>query len=232
MSERAPDPDPEADARRLSAQAYAAGDPTGWFEPLYTRARAGAANIPWDRGSPNAMLVEWATAAGLVGEGRRALVIGCGPGRDSEYVAGLGFRTTAFDISPTAVAVARERHPDSSVTYRVADLLALPAKWRGGFDFVLESHNVQALPDPPRARAIAAVGPLVAPGGTLLVLAFARSDGPAPPGPPWPLVRAEIDAFGTDLEPVQVDLVPDATDPADGRWRAQFRAGSRRRSSG
>lgn len=35
-------------------------------------------------------------------------------------------------------------------------------------------------------------------GKTLLVLAVAREEGPAPDGPPWPLTPSEIMAFETD----------------------------------
>ena len=199
-------------------------DPTARFETLYAEARGGRATVPWDLGRPSARLAGWVEANAVRGEGRSALVIGCGPGRDSEYLAGLGFRTTAFDISPTAVAMARERHPDSPVDYVVADLLSLPAAWRGGFDFVLESYNVQALPATIRPAAIAAVAPLVAPGGRLLVLALgpAGDHAQAPDGPPWPLTRGEIDALGAGLVPVEVTLVADPTDPAVSRWQAQF----------
>jgi SAM-dependent methyltransferase len=219
------DLDPDADAHRLSSAAFAAGDSTGWFEALYSEARDGTANVPWDRGAPNGLLVEWAEAKAPAASGRSALVVGCGPGRDSEYLAGLGYRVTAFDISPTAVAMARERHPDSPVDYVVADLLAAPGAWSGAFDLVLESYNVQALPATVRPAAIAAVAPLVAPGGTLLVFAFGpgRDDTPAAEGPPWPLTRAEVEALGAGLDPVRIEHLLDADDPAVGRWQAEFR---------
>jgi SAM-dependent methyltransferase len=207
----------ERDAQRLSAASLAAGDPVGWFDRLYTAARDGRAIVPWDRGRPNAMLVEW--AAGMSGAGRTAMVVGCGPGRDAEFVASLGFTTTAFDVSPTAIELAREQHPGTSVRYEVADLLDLPARWRGGFDFVLESHNVQALPPSLHAQASAAVASLVAPGGTLLVLAAA--DDKVAYGPPWPLTRAEVEAFADDalaLESAEAVVGPDGI----ARWRAVF----------
>jgi SAM-dependent methyltransferase len=227
----------EQDARRLSAAALAAGDATGWFEKLYAEAANGTAEVPWDRGRPAAMLVDWAGQAGLAGDGRAALVVGCGLGRDAEFVAGLGFATTAFDISETAVRVARERHPGSPVDYRVADLLDPPAEWRHAFDLVVESNNVQALPRTLRARAIAAVGTLVAPGGTLLVLSAAavspvKGGGGVlewaasehdDDGPPWPLSRAEIEAFATGgLRETSLAEVPAPDDPLFRRWRATF----------
>ncbi|UQU61572.1 class I SAM-dependent methyltransferase [Couchioplanes caeruleus] len=220
--------DREPDTRRLAARSLAAGDATGWFEKLYAEAAAGTAEVPWDVPAPSRHLAAWAQARGLDGHGRRALVVGCGLGRDAEFLAGLGFAVTAFDISGTAVRTARQRHPGSAVTYVVADLLDPPAAWRGGFGLVLESNNVQALPADVRARAIANVGPLVAPGGTLLVLAAAATGSAE--GPPWPLSRAEIDAFGGEgpggaaLETVSVERIADGGETLVARWRAEFRA--------
>ncbi|HEX5205148.1 class I SAM-dependent methyltransferase [Paractinoplanes rhizophilus] len=210
------------DTRRLATASLARGDATGWFEELYAEAGQGRADVPWDRPAPSANLL----SAGLPrGEGRRALVVGCGLGRDAEYVAGLGYATTAFDISETAIRTARARHPESPVDYVVADLLAPPAQWRHGFDLVVESNNVQALPRDLRAAATANVAGFVAPGGTLLVLAAAARE-PAGEGPPWPLTRAEVEAFaGDELRAVEVALLPAPDDPLVERWRAIFRGG-------
>ncbi len=38
-------------------------DPTGWFEPLYAAAERGEREVPWDRGEPRDLLVEWAVGA-------------------------------------------------------------------------------------------------------------------------------------------------------------------------
>jgi SAM-dependent methyltransferase len=209
------------DARRLAAASLSAGDATGWFETLYAQSRAGAADVPWDVPEPSAQL----RALGLPpGAGRSALVVGCGPGRDAEYVAALGYRVTAFDISATAIGLARERHPGTAVDYVVADLLDPPASWRQAYDLVVESNNVQALPAGVRAAAIATAGTFVAPGGTLIVLAAAAtrpdSDGA---GPPWPLTRDEIDAFATgDLRPVSIERTAAAGTGLPIRWRAVF----------
>lgn len=199
-------------------------DPTGWFEPLYAAAAVGEAQIPWDRDVPGGVLLEWAQARDLDGRGRRAVVPGCGGGADAEFVAGLGFETVGFDIAPTAIELARRRHPGTSVEYVTADLLDLPGEWLGAFDLVVESINVQALPDPPRPRAIASVAQLVAPGGTLFVTEAVRDEGEAPAdGPPWPLTRAEVESFGAGgLEQVRIEIVEDPRQPGSRRWRAEF----------
>lgn len=223
----------EVSANRLAAESLAEGDPTGWFERLYAHAAAGEATVPWDRDEPNALLVGWAGrgAAEGVGVGKRALVVGCGLGRDAEFVAGLGFRTTAFDVSPTAVAGARARFPGSVVDYVVADLLEPPAEWAGAFDLVLESITVQSMPLSVRADAIVNVARTVAPGGRLLVISGIREEGEEAECPPWPLTRAELDSFAVHgLRAAHIERVPrpDAPDAPDAlRWRAEFRRGRR-----
>ncbi|WP_212846904.1 class I SAM-dependent methyltransferase [Actinoplanes ianthinogenes] len=207
------------DTRRFAAESLAAGDATGWFERLYAEAEEGRATVPWDVAAASVNLREFPLPPG---EGRPALVVGCGPGRDAEHLAALGYAVTAFDISQTAIALARERHPDSPVDYRVADLLDPPADWHRAFDLVLESNNVQALPTEIRARAIGAVGEFVAPGGTLLVLAAAATDSPGE-GPPWPLTRAEIDAFATTgLRQISVEELAAPDSRLLARWRAVY----------
>ena len=200
-------------------------DPTGWFERLYVAAEAGEAEVPWERAEPNSRLVTWAEEERFEGGGRTALVVGSGLGMDAEYVARLGFDTTAFDIAPTAIRVSKERFPGSPVNYMVADLLDPPPEWHQAFDFVLESITVQALPPPLHAEATQRVTELVAPGGTLLVLSAAGDESEPPDdGPPWPLTRREVEAFASgDLETVRIEQLHDPNDSFPRRWRAEFR---------
>lgn len=214
---------PEEHAARLAAASIAADDPTSWFEEIYAAAETGQAVVPWDRAAPSRWLTEWAGRQGLTGNGRSAVVVGCGLGDDAEYFSGLGFTTTAFDISPSAVRAAQRRYPGSSVRYTTADLLNLPGDWHRAFDLVVESMTLQALPDPPRDAAIASVGELVAPGGTLIVMARAREPQDPVAGPPWALTRTEIDALGqSGLREVRVEDLRDTEPPLARRWRAEF----------
>ena len=207
--------DPDAHARALAA---ASEGPTGWFEQLYSQAQRGDAVVPWDRGTPHDLLVEW--TANRDGAGRRALVVGAGLGRDSEYLASLHYDTVAFDVSPTAVESTKNRFPATAVDYRTADLLDPPKEWHHAFDLVVESMTVQALPIALHKAAIPRVGSFVAPGGTLLVIAAGREEDTTPDGPPWPLTRAEIESFATD------GLLPHDIARVEGRWRAEFRRGA------
>ncbi len=219
-------------ARHLAAEAVAAGDPAGWFETLYAEARAGAAVVPWDDGQPNPHLARWAVAAAersVVGPGRRVLVVGCGVCDDPGFLAGFGCEVTAFDVSPTAVAEARRRFAGSPVDYQVADLLAPPPGWAGAFDLVAEVYTVQALYGKARAAAIEALPGLVAPGGTLLVIARATDEEDPVRDPammPWALTRGELEAMaGNLLTARSIEKFLDDEDPPKLRWRAEFSRG-------
>ena len=137
-------------------------------------------------------------AAGA-GSGRRAVVVGAGLGADAELPASRGYETVALDMAPTAVQLARARHPGTTVEYRVADLLDLPQELVQAFDLVVDAFTVQALPRSLRADAVAAVRSLVAPDGDLLAVQFELPDGASrEDGPPWLLTRDEMEAFGGD----------------------------------
>jgi len=105
-----------------TARALAAGDATGWFEQLYAAGARGRVPMPWSRRDPHPLFVDWAQRRAVRGAGRRAVVVGCGLGADAEYTARLGFDTTGFDISATAIRLAGQRFPHTTVDYQVADL--------------------------------------------------------------------------------------------------------------
>lgn len=211
-------------AQRLAANSIAHGDATGWFEALYAAAEQGTATVPWASFAPMPRLVS--ALAGQPGAGR-ALVVGCGLGDDAEHVASLGFTTTAFDVSPTAITSARSRFRHSTVEYLVADLLAPPRHWAGAFDLVVEVFTIQVLTGAARRTAINRLAALVAPGGRLLVIAGARDEQDPPGEMPWPLTRTEIESLqehGLTMQSI-VDFVDD--EPVRGpirRWRAWFTA--------
>jgi SAM-dependent methyltransferase len=212
--------DGDEDARRLSGETLREGDATSWFERLYAQAADGHAIVPWDRRAPHPMLVEWIEQRPDL-SGRRTLVVGCGLGDDAAYLAAQGYRVIAFDISGSAIDAARRRFPTSPVDFRVADLLNPPAEWREHFDLVVETYTTQSLPVRLRPTVVLHVGRLVAPGGTLLVLAVAPDANEQSDGPPWPLSRTDIESFAVEgLKVVSVEEIRDP--PETHRWRAVF----------
>ena len=218
--------DPDVVSRRIAQESLDRDDPTGWFEHLYSAASEGAVVVPWDRGTAHPLLIEWIDEAQPRGAGKTALIVGAGTGWDAERIADCGYDTTAFDISPTAIETARRNHPDSKAHYVTADLLAPPSEWHRAFDLVVEIYTVQALPIPVQPVAITQVTELVAPGGTLLVIAAARPDDQPDAdieGPPWPLTRAAIDSFtAPDLHLIQLSQSPSPVDPTVLRWWAEY----------
>lgn len=201
----------------------ARGDATGWFEELYRTARD-EDDVPWADGEANGQLVSWLHATRPPAEGRSAIVVGAGLGDDAEALAAYGYATTAFDISPTAVAWARRRFPGSAVTYRHADALALPPEWRGAFDLVFEAFTLQALPAELRPVVARNVAGLLAPGGTLLVVATARTLSEVRDGPPWPLAAEEVRELFAGLELVRLEDFGAGEVALARRLRAEFAA--------
>ncbi len=205
-------------ADELGIAAVADGDPTRWYDELWSAGARGDVPLPWDRTTPHPFLAGWTDELGPA-DGRRAVVVGCGLGGDSEHLAGLGWRTTAFDISPAAVDAVRERYPDSTVDYRVGNLLDPDEELVGAFDLVVEIYTVQALHPSLREQASAGVRALLAPGGRALVVQAPREDDEDyTPEPPWTLTRAEMEAVAGDLTVESLETRP-TPDGSGRRWR-------------
>jgi hypothetical protein len=214
----------EEEEERLLRRAIATGDVTGWFDDLYAAGASGRVQLPWSRTEPHPLLVAWAAERRVNGGGLTAIVVGCALGADAEYLANLGFNTTGFDVAPTAIDVARRRHPDTGVHYLTADILDPPNEWCHAFDMVVEIITVQALPPSHHPRAIANIGGLVAAGGTLLVIS--AIDGGQPRkrlSEPDPLDRTGIASFAADglvERSIEDRAVPGQA--GQRRWLAEF----------
>ncbi|MCK2244802.1 MULTISPECIES: class I SAM-dependent methyltransferase [unclassified Crossiella] len=104
---------------------------------------------------------------------REALDIGCGDGLLARKLTAKAKRVTGIDSSPRMIALARELaadHPDLDFIeddFRTADLPA------AGYDFICSVatiHHVDLAP------ALLRLRDLLRPGGTLVVVALARSE--------------------------------------------------------
>lgn len=213
-------------ARQLAARALAEGDPLGWFDELYQKARDEGARVPWADMVPNPHVVPMVEDLFPEGAGRRALKIGCGYGDDAEWLVARGFAVTAFDISPIAIAECRRRFPGSPVDYVVADLFSAPPGWREKFDLVWESYTLQVLPPELRREATLRIPDFLADDGRLFIAARARSEDEPEGLMPWPITRAELAVFSdAGLKELFFEDYVDTEDPPVRRFRACFKKG-------
>ncbi len=205
----------------LSAAAYANGDYTGWFETLYAEAQGNSDAIPWADRGVNGWLIDWIETSQLNLKNLRALVVGCGLGDDAEYLANLGAKVTAFDLSPTAIDWCQHRFPTSQVNYQAVDLFAAPAEWKLSFDLVIEIYTIQALPANIRPKAIDCISNFVAPNGKLFVVCRGRDPEDACDNLPFPLTKDELHKF-TNTGLTQISFA-DSIDTLDTSPARRFR---------
>ena len=187
----------------MAREAESKSDPLIWFEELYKSSEGNEEMIPWSNGEPNHLLVEWLEDKPPQG---RALVVGCGLGEDAAYLSELGWKVTAFDISPTAIRWARKNYANLDIEWRVEDLLKLPTEWKRKWDLVVEVHILQAIPEEIRVMAAPFLPSLLAPGGRLVSVGRVGNSGVKTTGPPWPLTREFISSIGGDLENTSVNM--------------------------
>ena len=171
------------------------GDALGWFDALYKEAAGDNEKIPWADLTPNKYLQIWAEQTNLQGNNRNALVVGCGLGDDAKFLHDLGFKVTAFDISPTAIEWARKLHSKTDIKFFTADLFDTPKEWFAAFEFVLEVYTIQPLPLEMRPKVIDAIGNFVEFQGILVVVTRGREDDEIPPELPWALSKKDLSRF-------------------------------------
>ena len=188
---------PQAERHDHGAGA-SAEDPAVFWEALYS------AEGPRWSGRPNAVLEQ--AIAGL--SPGRSLDLGSGEGGDVVWLAGLGWDASGIELSPTAVARAREAAVERGVAERtrfivgdLADWAEEPARVDGAdepFDLVTASF-LQSPVELPRAGILAAAAGRTAPGGTLVVLAHAAA-------PPWASGHdGEFPSPASELEALRLD---------------------------
>lgn len=100
--------------------------------------------------------------------------IGCGPGRVTAYLHGLGLRAFGVDLSPQMIALARRSHP--GLRFEVGSMLDLDLP-DGSLGGALAWYSTIHLPDERLPAAFAEFRRVLAPGGYLLV-AFQAGDEP------------------------------------------------------
>lgn len=180
-------------------------EPTGWFDSIYKEAKGDYKAVFWADLEPSPYLIEWLKKEVIQKKEKKAIVIGCGVGDDAEALSQFGFDVTAFDISPSAIELCKNRYPNSKVQYIVANLFEYPKRWFRSFDVVYECNTIQVLPGKYRVQARESISSLVGNHGYALISCRSRNSGEQEDDIPLPLDKKEIDAF------VQEDLLQEVS---------------------
>ncbi|MCG6494949.1 class I SAM-dependent methyltransferase [Kitasatospora sp. A2-31] len=92
--------------------------------------------------------------------------VGCGPGRVTAYLAGLGVTTFGIDLSPRMIELARRAHP--AVDYAVGSMAGLPLR-DAGLGGLLAWYSTHHTPPALLPLVFAEFRRALAPGGRLLL---------------------------------------------------------------
>jgi SAM-dependent methyltransferase len=167
---------------------------------------------PWDIGRPQPVFLGLAEAGAIRG---RVLDAGCGTGEHVLMASARGLEATGIDAAPSAIGAAQRKAADRGLAARflVWDALKL-AELEEQFDTVLDSGLFHVFDDERRARYVEALGAVVRPGGTYLMLCFSdRQPGDWGPrrvrqdeiraafGTGWKVESIEASQLDTNLDP-------------------------------
>ncbi|WP_369184282.1 class I SAM-dependent methyltransferase [Streptomyces sp. Y1] len=134
--------------------------------------------VPFFAAKPDEHLAGY-VEGGTIAPGR-ALDLGCGPGRNALYLASRGFEVDAVDLSPVAVAWARDRAREAGadVRFLCGDAFARAGgELAGPYDLVVDSGCFHHLAPHRRVGYLALLERVLAPGGVLSLTCFAAGEG-------------------------------------------------------
>ncbi len=139
-------------------------------------------------------------------ENLMVLDLGCGTGRNSNYIAGLGNNVTGFEVSTTALDLARTRakHAGIAVQYQHQNIGAVYPITDNSIDLILDVTSSNSLNEKEREIYLSETARVLKPGGYFFVKTLCK-DGDQNakalikknPGP-------EVDTYiNTDMELVE-----------------------------
>ncbi|WP_028225757.1 methyltransferase domain-containing protein [Paraburkholderia ferrariae] len=141
---------------------------------------------PWDQAGVQPQFEAFAAAHPAA----TVLIPGCGNAWEAGWLAGRGRTVRAIDFSPAAVASARAALGPHAAAVEEADFYTYAPPFAP--DWVFERAFLCALPPAQRERYARRLAALLAPGALLAGYFFV---GEPQKGPPFPIVRAELDAL-------------------------------------
>ena len=185
---------------------------------------------PWDIGRPQSAFIQLADAGEIKSP---VLDSGCGTGEHALLLASRGLDVLGIDLSPTAIAHAKQKATERGLTceFLVGDVLALGRLGRR-FRAVIDSGVFHTFDDRDRARYVESLAAVVENGGVLHLLAFSELT-PGTEGPRR-VTQAELRAAFADgwevkrIDAAQFDVRTDWTRVPPRAWLATIvrRAGA------
>jgi SAM-dependent methyltransferase len=138
--------------------------------PSWDEAYASSAPAPWDIGRPQPAFVRLADSGLLCG---KVLDAGCGTGEHTLLAAAHGADAAGVDISPRAIAQAREKAAGRglAVRFEVADALNL-GQLGMAFDTVIDSGLFHVFDDQGRVQYVTSLASVLQSGGTCYLMCF------------------------------------------------------------
>jgi SAM-dependent methyltransferase len=180
---------------------------------------------PWDIGRPQPAFARLADRDLLSG---RLLDAGCGTGEHVLLAAARGAQALGVDISPHAIARARDKAAARGLpaSFEVADVLNL-GQLAMTFDTIIDSGVFHVFDDEDRARYVASLASVLRPGGNCYLACFSDRQ-PGDYGPRRVRQDELHSAFAdgwdvTSIEPETFDLNPGLPAPAAQAWLAVIR---------
>ncbi len=106
------------------------------------------------------------------------LVLGCGTGMNSVYLAKRGFSVTGIDISETAIRYAREnaKKENVDIDFIIADATDLSFLGDKKFDFILDWANLHGIDEEKRGQYINQIVEHCKTGGKFVLRCFSKHE--------------------------------------------------------
>ncbi|MCA2218266.1 class I SAM-dependent methyltransferase [Jidongwangia harbinensis] len=138
------------------------------FDAIYAGRTPLGDRAPWDIGAPQPVIAELDRSGRIRGD---VLDAGCGTGENALLLAAHGHRVHGFDISPVAVARAREKAVAQGLEVRfdTADATGI-GSWPERFDTVVDCGLFDSCGATLRRRYAGALRHVCRPGATVFLL--------------------------------------------------------------
>ena len=148
-------------------------------------------DTPWDKGAPSPALADFLRERGITG---RVLVPGCGRGHDARALAAQPETTVVgLDLSPMAVAQARQLGTAHNLSFITGNFFQLPPGLAGSFDWVVEHTCFWAIDPSLRRDYVKAAAEALRADGKFFGIFYMNPDSDT--APPFPSTHEELSAL-------------------------------------